>query len=361
MPRFTIEAMPAKQGDALLVEWGTSRVTHRMLIDAGTAAAYRSGIRDRLMALPVKKGVRPIDLLVITHIDNDHIEGVIELLLDDDLALRPADIWFNGWKHIRGPRMLGAKEGEWLGALMMLQDRPWNRAFNGRVVRTGRGRLPRRDVGGMEIVLLSPGEKQIEALRDKWADVITDAGGTPGDFEAAIGALRKKGKLGAGPMLGRAGRDRSEANGSSIAFLCRYAGRTALLSGDAFHSVLADGLTRFGREEKSVGPVPVDLYKVSHHGSFNNVNAALLDALDCPRYLISTNGDQHEHPDRLAVDLIIDSRVGSDGPPTELVFNYRTKFTRAFSAKRDQRDRSYVAQYPETPGFVTVDLSSERL
>ena len=40
--------------------------------------------------------------LVITHIDFDHIGGVLSLLQDKDLGVTFHDIWFNGWRHLPG-------------------------------------------------------------------------------------------------------------------------------------------------------------------------------------------------------------------------------------------------------------------
>ncbi|MEZ5082471.1 MAG: hypothetical protein R2750_03330 [Bacteroidales bacterium] len=41
--------------------------------------------------------------------------------------------------------------------------------------------------------------------------------------------------------------------------------------------------------------------KVSHHGSKSNISKKLLDLLDAKHYLISTNGDRHNHPDPEAI------------------------------------------------------------
>jgi glyoxylase-like metal-dependent hydrolase (beta-lactamase superfamily II) len=82
-----VHALPAGIGDALLVEYGTTTTTHLVLIDGGTARAGRT--------LPALLYPKPLELLVVTHIDNDHISGVLTML-DSTFAPIPHDVWFNG-------------------------------------------------------------------------------------------------------------------------------------------------------------------------------------------------------------------------------------------------------------------------
>ena len=76
-PTVHVEALPASYGDAILVTYGDDRHRSRMLIDAGPANAFKKGVRSRL-------GDMHLDLMVITHVDADHIDGAIQLLLDKE-------------------------------------------------------------------------------------------------------------------------------------------------------------------------------------------------------------------------------------------------------------------------------------
>jgi hypothetical protein len=117
--------LPADHGDAILLEYGPGRrLRYRVLIDGGAETAYRD-VRERLRAIrPDRQGRRRIDLLVISHVDADHIEGVIKLVQDDELAVRVGDVWFNDWNHLEplvageAPTHLGPEQGEFLGALL---------------------------------------------------------------------------------------------------------------------------------------------------------------------------------------------------------------------------------------------------
>src|SRR5689334_19196021 len=86
---LAIEMLPGGHGDALVVEYGTSADTHRILIDGGTARSW-DAVRERLKARPDQT----YEAMVITHVDEDHIGGSLQILADPDLRHRIRDIWF---------------------------------------------------------------------------------------------------------------------------------------------------------------------------------------------------------------------------------------------------------------------------
>jgi glyoxylase-like metal-dependent hydrolase (beta-lactamase superfamily II) len=124
---FTVEMLPAGHGDALWLEYGEGDRRSRVLVDGGTGPTY-DVLRSRIASLPPDD--RRLELLVITHIDADHIEGVIRLLQDVRLGLRIDDVWFNGWQHLPGD-VFAPTHGEMLSALLVDLDQRWNGAFDG--------------------------------------------------------------------------------------------------------------------------------------------------------------------------------------------------------------------------------------
>lgn len=327
--------LPAGRGDALLIEYGPgNKPEHRVLIDGGPVnSGLYDGIRDRLEDIPrAENGHRHVELLIVTHIDTDHVEGVIRLLQDDDLALAFGDIWFNGWKHISTltaesrAQVLGGVQGEFLGALLDAQGRPWNQYFSGGpILITDNDPLPViRLRGGLVLTLLSPTLPKLETLADDWEDAVKDAGFTPGDAATVLKTLGEK--WWAKPhVLGdaddvRRSRDSSSANGSSIAVLAEHSGRCLLLVGDAHDDVLTRSLRRVRSDRSLTEPLPLDAFKVSHHGSSNNLTELLLREIAVDSYLISTNGKRFSHPDDLAIRQLINRHQGS-GPP-KFHFNY---------------------------------------
>lgn len=334
--------MQAAYGDSLLLEFGEAERPHRILIDGGPWYSYDS-LRERLLRIPESQ--RELDLLVVTHIDADHIDGIVRLLQDDSLGVTFKDIWFNDWEQLQPglTGVLGARQGEYLGALLDTKSLPWNEALGRKPVMVPRdGALPRLPVGDAELVLLSPGPDELENLRRHWQKVLKKAGITPGDRDHALAELENKSRY--APPRGVLGLepDSSEANGSSIAFMFIHEGKRLLLAGDAFAPVLEASLARFHAEEG--GEPPVEAFKLAHHGSFSNITKKLVRQAHARRYLVSTNGAYFKHPDPEAIQLILANHTGA---PPELVFNYRTEFTEPWADPARQQREGYRAVYPD--------------
>ncbi len=337
---LTIEMLPAAHGDALWIEYGPASRPHRILIDGGPAHTYENGLRRRIATL--KKRGRELELMVITHIDADHIDGGLILL--QELATLKVGInalWFNGWPQIshaishadnravsRGPL-----QGEFLGGLVdvdpMLKE-SWNRQFNHRAVAIpNTGPLPVVPLaGGATLTLLGPTEARLRSLRKRWATDIDDF--PPGDVSAALSRLaeRREYRPPAIPADTRGmaqprkyGDDSTVANGSSIACVFEHAGVAVLLAGDAHARSLAASLKRLA-EERSVARLHFDAVKLPHHGSMNNISKAWLQWVDCDHWLISTNGAVFQHPDVETAQLIADCHPKT-GPKPTLLCNYQ--------------------------------------
>ena len=74
---FTLRALKAKHGDSLLLFSDRTRV----LIDGGPSRVYEDFLRPELEKLQAQENDEPakIDLMVISHIDADHIVGILDL------------------------------------------------------------------------------------------------------------------------------------------------------------------------------------------------------------------------------------------------------------------------------------------
>jgi beta-lactamase superfamily II metal-dependent hydrolase len=133
--------------------------------------------------------------------------------------------------------------------------------------------------------------------------------------------------------------DTAVPNGSSIALLAEYDGERVLLAADAFPHVLQLSVERLAADRR----LRLDAFKVSHHGSRKNTSPDLLKWLDCPRFLLSSNGVRHHHPNPEAIARIL-KRPGADY--TELVFNYRTDESEVWDDPTLAAAHGYRAEYP---------------
>ena len=348
---YRVEVLPAEYGDALWVEFGPAASPRRILIDCGTPGVYQSALAGRIKALPEKD--RRFDLFVITHIDADHIGGAVRLLKDrEKLGVEFGDIWFNGFHHLleddEGVR--GPMQGEQLSHEIRRQKLPWNVAFDGRAVVVRKpGKLPVKSIGGMKLTLLSPYPAQLAELRLEWDRVIRAAGLVPGaaiEEEAPRGLGEDdlpRGEIDVAELAKTPYKeDQSEANGSSIAFLAEYEGKTVLFGADAFASVLLRSLKTLGAGARA------DVLKVAHHGSAYNTSLELLKTLGCTDYLISTNGKRFGHPDLAGIARLVRKDA-------VLHFNYRTKFNRMWDGAGLKKKHAYSTNFPPSdsaPGIT---------
>ncbi len=344
---FAIDMLPAEHGDCLWIEYGPADAPRRILVDGGTSGTFRT-LGARSAALPVAQ--RRFELLVVSHIDSDHIAGAIELLEDTALGVSFGDIWFNGHRHLPLPEgTRGVAQGEALSDLLRTRNLPWNRAFHGAAAMVpAEGPLPRVTLdGAMTLTLLSPGRPGLERLRAAWDKECREAGIAPGDTRrrALDDAPRKRRKR-ADPDVEKLldvafAQDTAEANGSSIALLAEHDGRRALLTGDAFPGVLMDAFERLFAE-RGDEPLRLDAMKVSHHGSRANTTWPLLYRVACERYLFSTDGGVFDHPDDECVARV----VAHGGPSPTLCFNYRSARTEAWADPARAKALGYTAVYP---------------
>jgi hypothetical protein len=308
---------------------------------------------------------RRFELLVLSHIDADHVEGAVPLLGDTELKLQLGEVWFNAWRHLPLPQQdaaenkddrLGAHHGEFVSALLDSSKIPWN---TGPIMVPETGPLPTFDLpGGMRLTLLSPTSEQLARLRPRWAKEAKEQGLQEHSTREALTLLRSKRRLqpdALGPQqnierLASTDFDEDETrpNGSSIALLAEYQGKRLLLTADAYPSVLIRSLRRL-LSERNLTTLPLDAFKLSHHGSAGNTNQELLEQVRCRRYLVSTSGSYFEHPDPEAIARVI----MHGGRNVELYFNYASDETRRWADKELQRKYGFSSFRPskDAPGW----------
>jgi beta-lactamase superfamily II metal-dependent hydrolase len=344
---FDIEMLPAGHGDALWVEYGNGAATHRWLVDCGTQQTARF-LAKRVDEVPPNE--RMLELFVMTHIDADHIGGALPFFGAVRQGLRFADVWFNGWRHLSG--VLGARQGEMFSSAIQDLELPWNVWRDGGAIFVDGDALPAQTLpGGMRLTLLSPAAAQLRKLAPVWERELKRFGLVPGghvDYSRFLrGAPSTSTDVDALADESFAD-DTAPPNGSSIAFLAEFEGAAVLFGADAHAKVLVDSIRRLLRA-RGEDRLKLAAFKLAHHGSQNNVSAELLQLLDCPRFLLSSNGDHFFHPDRQAVARVIKYGRGETDTRPALHFNYRSRYNEVWD-RDDLKERyAYSARYP-APG-----------
>jgi hypothetical protein len=350
---LTTEMLPARHGDAILLGWGNDDERHWMLIDGGPATAY-SALTERLEEI----AGATLELLVMTHIDGDHIEGVLRLCNDAALRVGIHNIWFNGSGQLVDE--LGVMQGEMLSALVAERRVPLNAHFGGRAVAArDDSPLPVHELpGGLRLTVLGPDLATLARLRDNWKAACEEAGLQFGSREEALLRLSsRKNLIPDESYLGESdlpdvwelatntsARDYSLTNKSSIVLLAEYGEARVLLAGDATPTALRPALRRV-LAERGLDTLPLSAFKLPHHGSAANVTADVLALAPATHYLFSSDGSSpSKHPDAAAVTRVL---VAAQGP-VHLVFNYKTAQNRIWGDQRFAASAyRFTSRYPE--------------
>jgi beta-lactamase superfamily II metal-dependent hydrolase len=356
---FEVHVLPAGNGDCIWIEYGDASSPHRILIDGGTQGTYKR-LKKKIQSLNLAKV--HFDLLVITHIDGDHIAGVLELLERNELPVSFGDIWFNGYRHLPAEKIedFGALQGERLTKALLDPKKKlrWNAnpAFQG-------GRICVQEDGsptqakdffvGLEIFVMSPGIEQLAALRPVWEKECSNAGldpKRPVEEETALPlGIEAMGAIDVDSLAAtKFKEDEKPANGVSIALLIRYEGKSVLLAGDAFPSVITRSVEGLGGHK----PLTVDLLKLPHHGSQNNVNQELIEKVPASHFVFSSNGATYGHPDPEGVARVV--KYG--GCDAQLVFNYRSKITQVWDEAGLKKHYGFSVGYGdgESPSVIKL-------
>jgi hypothetical protein len=358
---YRIHVLPAQRGDALWIEYGSEAAPNHILIDGGITATGRDHLRKR-----VEEVGTPLhfELLVVTHIDLDHIQGILQFLEDLPDGITFGDIWFNGWDQMKaiGLEPMGVKEGIRLSEILKDKHKAtWNKAAGGKAIALeADGSVVTYSIaGGMKLTVLGPAHEQLVKLRERWDDVIEefgaaedaeDKGEEPPGLNLGGPGLEPMGPVDV-PALAESKfkEDVTIPNGSSIGLVLEYDGKRALMLGDAYPSVITNSL----RTLSPNGRFEADLVKLAHHGSRNNTDRALASILSAPTWIFSSNGASNtKHPHKESV-----ARVLHDGKGAKtLVFNYRTGFNDVWDDEALMEEFGYEAVYGDGESPVTVRL-----
>jgi beta-lactamase superfamily II metal-dependent hydrolase len=298
---FKIHALQAGYGDCLIIEYGSAANPKFALIDGGPPGIYQASLRGELAKLGSTGG--KLELVVLSHVDSDHIVGLLELFTELRQQRAPIAVealWHNSFgetigdgNHIeaRVKAMVAGVFGA--ASLMTATSNEINGIAEGQKLRLDALALGMKinDVFQKKLVSLdtSPANLQWENLK-----VIA-----VGPTTANLNNLRQEwiewldeheGELASGDPFLASMADQSKPNLSSIMLYIKDdTGRTALLTGDGRGDHLLQGLGQAGLLSAN-GTIHVDILKLPHHGSDRNVTKTFFKKVTADHYIASANG-----------------------------------------------------------------------
>ena len=338
---FSLDVRRARKGDCLILHYGSKNVPGLGLIDGGPSQVYKPQLKPRLQQIRTARKLEPddplpVDFLMVSHIDDDHIKGVLELtkeLLEAKAAKRPLPlkikgVWHNSFDDIIGnsPKELTAAVTAQFGPASLsgepevdgldpdaakvlasvaqgfrLRDDlrglklRINPDFAGGLV-MARKKAKRIDMGhGLKFTVIGPMHDELVALQK--------------DHDTFL-KTKKKEKVKASLLA--AFTDNSAANLSSLVVLAEAGKKRMLLTGDARGDKVLTGLELAGfLKQDGKSKIHVEVFKVPHHGSGRNADPILFRRVTADHYVFSGNGE-HGNPERETLQMLLDERGDAD-------------------------------------------------
>ncbi|MBW4359359.1 ComEC/Rec2 family competence protein [Flavobacterium taihuense] len=327
---MNIKFLKAFNGDAIWISFLENGAPCNILIDGGVGNTYRSrsNVKGDLHKVieKIREDKQFIDLLILTHFDDDHIGGILRWLNKDKVASTLIKkVWFNSGKEIAkkfnidenkdldveiidGAEDFYSSPKQGIKFEKYLRD---NNIWEGKIIEQG----SEFDLLGVKFKILSPNSKTLDKLLklyEKQKNYFT-AGGE-NDFDTLLQDFINDENQSDFKFK----EDNDVANGSSIAFIMEYDSKSFLFLGDAHPSVVIEGLKMFGFDKDNT--LNTELMKVSHHGSMYNTNKELLEIVKTDNYLISTDASKHGLPNKRTI-----ARIINNNPNAIIRFNYDLK------------------------------------
>ena len=355
---FSLDVRRARKGDCLLVHFGSKDQPGLIMIDGGPKSVYAPHLKPRIVGIRAarkldKADPLPVDMLLVSHVDDDHIQGILDLT-KEEIAKKKAqqprmlnvqNFWHNSFDEIidHEPDELTASAKTHFGTAAVsgqsglpdkakaeIVDRfeedehemvdsslkvlasiaqgfrlrldadalgfPRNLGFDGKLVMARKGAKPFTVAKKLKLTVVGPMQPELKALHEKhvkWLEDLKAKGKSPVDALAAYV-------------------DASVPNLSSIVLWAEADGKTMLLTGDARGDKVLEGLQLVGLLAKGKdSKIEVDLLKVPHHGSANNLDNDFFERVVARHYVFSGNGE-HGNPEREALEMLFAARGNED-------------------------------------------------
>lgn len=327
-----VKFLKANNGDSIHISYNSKNI----IIDSGIGATFSSKNSNRAKQYGELKSVidnikernEIIDLLIITHWDDDHIGGVLQWFKEDIESAKSLIkcIWFNSGtlinKHFTSQEAsenvdeinftfdpdTSIKQGIYFERLILN-----NNISNTHVINTDTN--TDNIIDGVEFTILSPTDIELKKLLTLWEkSPYNPHTSSNNDYNKSLNEL----------LENEFKEDNAIHNGSSIAFILKIEAKRMLFLGDSHPSVILNSLSKleYSKENK----LKIDFVKVSHHGSKANTSNELLELIDCDKFIISTDNSKHGLPNKETFARIIKKHQNC-----KLYFNYPPLIEKIFT------------------------------
>lgn len=312
-----IEALQASKGDCFLITWNEVGHECSILIDAGIKGTYKH-IKSKLNEVKNLKGI------FITHIDYDHIGGILNMIEDTNCPIDMKQVTF----YINTPELIISNNDndkvnyEHATSVEIALNK---KGIQKKAIYKGVYPNNKFSIENLEITILSPTLEILEKLKAEWTK------------ESIYQEYLENSKVDDKVCIENNGLKSYDEiikedesfhnweddliNASSMAFILEANGKKVLFLGDSNPLIVSSSLEELGNHKEK--KLDVNLVKVSHHGSRFNTSKQLLQSISCTDYLISTNGGgPYNHPHRETIVKLSEYTRQNKSTPLNIYTNY---------------------------------------
>jgi hypothetical protein len=281
-----IKFLKAGSGDSILI----SHQTHHILIDGGNEPDYLLAQLTNIYA-----SSQCIDLLVITHHDDDHINGILVFL--ERVVKREfgdhfiKEVIFNSPRAIHGTlpqinsQLLSYRQA-YLAENLLEQINPTWEICN--------EDTRQKIFKDMTLHFLSPTQEDIDIYSNRPGAYLSSD--FKCDWSVPIDDLV--------PFISDDSKDSGIANKTSVVIIAETPGRRVLLTGDVTPDRLLVILQKLCAKENK-DRIKFDYVKLPHHGSYRSLTKSIIEKLDCHNFIISTNSSKYFLPNKRTLIKIL--------------------------------------------------------
>ena len=320
-----IEPLKAEHGDAIVIRMYNEESQTLIVIDGGPVNCAER-IADYYDTLGY------IDLLILTHYDEDHIGGLLEYIgrHTKDKSELIGEIWVNGAWVINFDKDENVSSYDNAYNLASCINRMKDKGIIKSLVYNINNSMDDVKCKGFALNILTPNSSCLEMLENEFKRYVDEHGladDPDTDEQVSYGRTLKDSQKSLETLADeKHNANTTFMNKTSISFILYAEGKSIMMLGDADINDVVKKLKDMGYSKEN--PIHLDLVKLSHHGSKGNINKEFLEIIDCNDFLFTTNGGTGGayHPDRKTIALIKNNKdKKSSEKKTTLRFNYPLK------------------------------------
>lgn len=302
-----IKFLKAGTGDCIIINHNSINI----LIDGGNESTYLIS-----EYYEIKSRSEKINYLIVTHHDDDHIKGILDLfkeietrnedpIIENVIFNSPRKI-LNKIEKIDESNLLSYKQAYELEKYLIQHPGiKWNTSLDKKGLEIEINKI--FDDSNLSMKIFSPNKDILQKYASSKGAYLTSDHRC--DWGVSLSSLNK--------FIDDKSQDKSSSNKTSIVVLLTYMNNNYFFTGDVTPIRLSEIIDEI-RDEKEF--IDFELMKLPHHASYRSLNSEILKKIKCKKFVVSTNSRKHYLPNKKSFLKIINNRKSNE--VIDFYFNY---------------------------------------